>query len=142
MFQCISIFCDGSYSCYCPPSKEYIDVVKLLAPYSCHVHRMPCHVDIYTCCKFLEEFPWYHRFGSFYENIYYDFLSSLEYEKIITDERRNRKFAKREKRKTKTKAKKSENKPGQNSGRKTINENSTRKIKHYDSKTMELLNFL
>merc|ERR1719219_1934724 len=137
MYHGISIFCDGSYSCYCPP--QHIDAVKLLAPYSCHVHCMPCHVDIYTCCKFLEEF---HRFGSFYENIYYDFLSSLEYEKIITDERRNRKFAKREKRKTKTKAKKSENKPGQNSGRKTLNENSTRKIKHYDSKTMELLNFL
>merc|ERR1712141_184985 len=140
MYQYI---CDGSYSCYCPPRiNGHIDVVKLLAPYSCYVHRMPCHVDIYTCCKFLEEFD---RFGSFYENIYYDFLSSLEYEKIITDERRNRKFAKREKRKTKTKAKeskKSENKPEKISGRKTINENCTRKIKHYDRKTMELLNFL
>merc|ERR1719219_2923074 len=139
-YNCMEI-CDCSYSCYCPPRING-QVVKLLAPYSCHVHRMPCHVDIYTCCKFLEEF---HRFGSFYENIYYDFLSSLEYEKIITDERRNRKFAKREKRKTKTKAKeskKSENKPEKISGRKTINENCTRKIKHYDRKTMELLNFL
>ena len=76
------------------------------------------------------------------DEIYYDFLSRQEYEKIIKDERRNRKFAKREKRKTKTKSKKSENKPGKNSGRKTINENSARKIKHYDRKTMELLNFL
>merc|ERR1719412_3196562 len=137
-------FCDCSYSCSCRSNiNGHRDVVKLLSPYSCHVHR--------SHARLLETLPFDYFYRQEYEKIikherneiYYDFLSRQEYEKIIKDERRSRKFAKREKRKTKTKAKKSmksENKPGKNSQRKTINENSTRKIKHYDRKTMELLN--
>merc|ERR1712038_548523 len=119
--------------------KGHLETIKILAP-------LIDHVDIYTCCRIFYNVDGYlevlepHTYPEI--PFYYDFLSSLEYEKIITDERRTRKFTKREKRKTKTKAKKSENKPGKNSERKTINENSTRKIKHYDRKTMELLNFL
>merc|ERR1712018_1071636 len=38
-YHCMEI-CDCSYSCYCPPRiNGHRDIVKLLAPYSCHDHR-------------------------------------------------------------------------------------------------------